>query len=129
MFYTRAVDPIILPILNDIDAEQSAPTIKTDKAVSKLLYSCGTYPNTCIVYSASDMVLHIDSDALYLSLYHARSIAAGHYYLSNGSLNPSLPPFNSPKRNGPNYTLCKRLRNDLAPATESELAALFRNGQ
>ena len=75
------------------------------------------------------MVLHIDSDASYLSLPHARSRVAGHCYLSNASPNPSLPSPNSPKRNGAIYTLCKRLRNVLASATEAELAALFHNGQ
>ena len=79
MFYARAVEPIILPALNNITAEQSAPTIKIDKAVSKLLDLCSTYPNTCICYSASDMVLHIDSDASYLSLPLARSRTAGDY--------------------------------------------------
>ena len=75
------------------------------------------------------MVLHIDSDASYLSLPHARSRAEGHYYLSNASPNPSLPPTNSPKRNAAIYTLCKRLRNVLTSTTEAKLTALFHNGQ
>ena len=75
------------------------------------------------------MVLHIDSDASYLSLPHARSRAAGHYFLSNQSTNPHLPPSTPPIPNGPIYTLCKRMRNVLASAAESEIAALFHNGQ
>ena len=73
LFYTRAVYPIILPALNDVAAEQSAPKIKIDKAVRKLLNLCRTYSNTSIVCLAIDMVLHIDSDIYYLSLLHARS--------------------------------------------------------
>ena len=75
------------------------------------------------------MVLHIDLEASYLSPPYARSRTVGHYYLNNTSPNPSLPPPNSPKRNGPNYTLCKRLRNALASTIKAELAALFHNGQ
>ena len=110
LFYARAMYPIILPAFNDIVAEQSAPTIKIDTTVSKLLDFCSTYPNTCICYSASDMVLHIDSEASYLSLHHARNRAAGHYYLSNASPNSSLPPPNSPRCNGA-VTQCSCFRN------------------
>ena len=87
------------------------------------------FPNAAIHYSASDMVLHIDSDASYLSLPHARSCAAGHYFLSNKSTNPHLPSSTPPTPNGPIYTLCKRIRNFLDSAAESEIAALFYNGQ
>ena len=68
LYYARAVDSIPLPTLNDIAAEQTQITVKTDKAVSKLLDYTSTYPNATIFYSASDMVLHIDSDVSYLNL-------------------------------------------------------------
>ena len=129
LFYARAVDPTPLPTLNDLAAEQTQATIKTDKAVSKLLDYMSTFPNAAIHYSASDMVLHIDSDVSYLSLPHARSRATGHYFLSNKSTSPHLPPPTPPTPNGPIYTLCKRMRNVFASATESEIAALFHNGQ
>ena len=75
------------------------------------------------------MVLHIDYDASYLSLPQDRSRAAGHYFLSNASSDPLLPPQTQPTPNGPIYTLCKRMRNVLASAAEAELATLFHNGQ
>ena len=75
------------------------------------------------------MVLHIDSDASYLSLPQARSRAAGHYFLSNASSDPLLPSQTQPTPNGPIYTLCKRMRNVLPFAAEAELAVLFHNGQ
>ena len=35
------------------------------------------------IYKASNMVLHVDSDAAYLTMPEARSCYAGHFYLSN----------------------------------------------
>ena len=92
IFYARAVDPTILPALNDLAADQSGPTILADKAINQLLDYCSTYTNPSILYKASDMVLHIDSDVSYLSFHQDRSRAAGHYFLSNASPNPLLPP-------------------------------------
>ena len=42
-----------------------------------------TYPNATIQYHASDMCLHIDSDAAYLVQTQAGSRVAGHFYLSD----------------------------------------------
>ena len=75
------------------------------------------------------MFLHIGSDASCLSLSQTRSRTAGHYFLSDASSNPLLPPQTQPTPNGPIYILCKRMRNVLASAAEDELAALFHNGQ
>lgn len=83
-----------------------------------------TYPNVTIVYSASDIVLHIDCDASYRSLPHARGRAIGNYFLSNKSSNP-LPSTAPSRSNGPIYVLCKLMRNILASAAESEIAAFF----
>ena len=41
-----------------------------------------TYPNATIRYHASDMCLHIDSNASYLVQPQACSRVAGHFYLS-----------------------------------------------
>ena len=41
------------------------------------------YPNATILYHASDMCLHIDSNAACLVHPRARSIVAGHFYLSD----------------------------------------------
>ena len=115
--------------MQDLAADQSSSTILTDKAIDKLLDYYSTYPNPSILYKASEMILHIDSDASYLSLSQARSRAAGYYFLSEASSNPLLPPQAQPTPNGPIYILCKRMRNVLASTAESELAALFHNGQ
>ena len=128
LFYARTVDPTLLPTLNDIVAEQTQATIKTGKDVNKLLDYMNTNPNVTIVYSASDIVLHIDCDVSYRGLPHARDHAVGHYFLSNKSSNP-LPLTTPPRSNGPIYILCKRMRNILASAAESEIAAFFTMGR
>ena len=55
------------------------------------------YPNTIICCKASDMVLHVDSDAAYLTIPEARSCHAGHFYLSNC---PSSKPIKTNPKNG-----------------------------
>jgi hypothetical protein len=44
-----------------------------------------THPDATIRYHASDMVLHIHSDASYLSVSHARSRHGGIFFLGNKS--------------------------------------------
>ena len=64
-----------------------------------LLDDCATYPNSKIRYYASDMILHVDSDATYLIIEGAKSRIAGHYYLSSNP--PSFPGIPSQAHNGP----------------------------
>ena len=92
-----------------------------------LLDFLSTNPNAIIRYHASDMVLHVDSDAAYLVLPHARSRIAGHYFLSDTPPpNPTLP---NPSPNGPLHTECRTLRNVVTSAAEAETGGLFHNGQ
>ena len=64
------------------------------------------------------MVLHIDSDAAYIFMPEARSIYAGHFYLSDWPCDkPNLP---STKRNRPILTTCKTIRNVVSSAAEDE---------
>jgi hypothetical protein len=69
LYYARAVDPTILPALNEISNNQAQPTIVTGKACDLLLdYLATTHPNAVIRYYASDMILHIVANAAYLVL-------------------------------------------------------------
>jgi hypothetical protein len=78
LYYARAIDSTMLVALNDISAEQSKATAHTAAKIVHLLNYCATHPNAVVRYHASDMILHIDSDASYLSLPEARSRAGGH---------------------------------------------------
>jgi hypothetical protein len=63
--------------LNDIATEQTKATEKTQAAKNQLLYYLVTHPDATIRYHASDMILHIHSDASYLSVLNARSRVGG----------------------------------------------------
>jgi hypothetical protein len=127
LYYARAVDPTMLPAINEISASQSSPTVNTMNDCKMLMDYAATYPTAIIRYHASDMVLHIDSDAAYLVLPNARSRYAGHYFLSD---NPPLPPANpNPKPNGPILTICKTIRNVMASAAEAETGGVYGNAQ
>ena len=66
------------------------------------------------------MILHVHSDASYLSEPKARSRAGGHFYLSN-----STTPF----PNGPIHTISSIMRNVMSSAAEAEIGAIFINCQ
>ena len=126
LYYSRAVDPTILPALNEIATSQARPTENTRKKVQWLLDFVATYPNAKIRFYKSDMILYVDSDAAYLVLPNARSRFAGHFYLSNHVNNPTTF---APQPNGPIHTECKTIRNVVASAAEAETAGLFGNSQ
>ena len=66
LYYVRALDPTMLRTLNDISRVQTRPTKDTTAKEKWFLDYAETYPNAIIRYHASQMVLHIDSDAAYL---------------------------------------------------------------
>eukprot|EP00957_Ditylum_brightwellii_P000096 6912-Ditylum_brightwellii.AAC.1 len=72
----------MLVALNSIAGQQANPTKKTAKAVVKLLNYCATNPNVVIRYQANKMILHIHSDASFMSGQEAHSRAGGHFFLS-----------------------------------------------
>jgi hypothetical protein len=67
LYYDRSVDPTLIMPINDLASEQSKATNVTGDKVIKLLNYCNIHPETKIRYHASDMILHIHSDASYLS--------------------------------------------------------------
>ena len=114
LYYARAVDPSLLPGLNETSITQSAPTENTQDKVTTMLDYVHTHPNAVIRYHASDMCLHVDSNASYLVLPKARSRLAGHYFLSD---DPTI--IVTPKPNGPILTECRTIRRVLASSTEA----------
>ena len=94
LFYGRAIDATTLPALNGIASDQANPTKKTKERTQQLMDYLYTYPDAYIRYYASDMVLHVDSDAAYLVAPKSRSRAAGFYYLSNHPSHQQQPKLN-----------------------------------
>jgi hypothetical protein len=92
LYYARAIDNTQLVTHGTIASEQAEGTDNTLRAVIDLLNYCATHPDAAIRYNASNMCLHVDSDASYLSASKARSRAAGYFYLSNMPINPNRGP-------------------------------------
>jgi hypothetical protein len=74
LYYARAVDNTMLVAIGSISSEQTKGTQHTLDKVTHLLNYCTTHPEAVIRYHASDMALHIHSDASYLLASEARSI-------------------------------------------------------
>jgi len=125
LYYARAVDPTLLPALNDIANSQAKPTQDTLHKTNQLLDFLSTYPNAIIRYHSSDMILHVDSDAAYLILQGAKSRIAGYFFLSDKI--PPPPTIPNPRLNGPILVECKLLRHVVASSAEAETAGLFFN--
>jgi hypothetical protein len=85
LYYARAVDPTVLMPLNDIATEQTKATERTQAATNQLLDYLDTHPDATIRYHASDMILHIHSDASYLSVSNARSRLGGLFFFGTKS--------------------------------------------
>ena len=75
------------------------------------------------------MILHIDSDASYLSELRARSRTGGYYYLSSLPTDPEKSPNLPSPANGPIHTECRILKQVVASADREEVGGLFHNGQ
>jgi hypothetical protein len=73
--------------INVLASEQSNATEVTADKVIKLLNYCNTHPETKIRYHVSDMILHIHSDASYLSENEAKIRAGGFFYMGDTNKN------------------------------------------
>jgi hypothetical protein len=87
LYYARAVNPTVLMPLNDIATEQTNATLKTQAATNQLLDYLATHPDATIKYRASDMIVHIHSDASYLSVSNDRSCRGGLFFVGNNPPN------------------------------------------
>ena len=122
LYYGRALDNTILPALNEIASMQAHPTEQTKQKAQQLMDYLHTYPNAYLRYTASDMILHVDSDAAYLVAPKARSRVAGYFHLSD---HPNITKH--PKLNGAILVECKTLRHVVSSAAEAEVAGIFHN--
>jgi hypothetical protein len=122
LYYARAVDPNVLMPLNDIATEQTKATEKSQAATNKMLDYLETHPDATIIYHASDMILHIHSDASYLSVSNARSRLGGLFFLVNKSSEQET-------LNGSILSVTAVIKNVVASAAESEAGTCFHNAQ
>jgi hypothetical protein len=123
LYYARAVDPTLIMPINVLASEQSNATeIKADKVI-KLLNYCNTYPETKIRYHASDMILHIHSDASYLSENEAKSRAGGFFYMDSDTKTDKK------LTNGAILIISKVLKHVMSSAAEAEIRAVFINAK
>jgi hypothetical protein len=130
LFYARMVDNTLLLDLNTLSSVQSKATNTTMDALIHLLNYCATHPDAIIRYKASDMILHIVSDASYLSASESRSRLGGYFYLSNQPI--TMPPVSTdppPPFNGPILVTASIIKAVLSSAAEAELGALFYNAK
>jgi hypothetical protein len=102
--------------------EQTKLTGKTQAATNQLLDYLATHPDAIIRYHTSDMILHIHSDASYLSVSSARSRLGGLFFLGN----------KSPKQDTLNRSILNVaavIKIVVASAAESEVGACFHSAQ
>jgi hypothetical protein len=122
LYYARAVDPNVVMPLNDIAMKQTRATEKTQAATNQMLDYLATHQDSTIRYHASDMVLHIHSDACYLSVSNARSRLGCLFFLGNKS--PEQDTLN-----GSILNVAAIIKNVVASTEESEVGACFHNAQ
>jgi hypothetical protein len=123
IYYERAFDPTLIMPINLLASEQSNPTEVTAYKVIKLLNYCNMHPETKIHYHASAMILHIHSDASYLSENEAKSRAGGFFYMGNTTKN------NNKLTNGAILIVSKVLKHVMSSTAEAEIGAVFINAK
>ena len=121
LYYARAVDSTMLVALGTLAAAQTKATANTMKAAHQLLDYAATHPDAKVRFTQSDMILHVHSDASYLSESEARSRAGGISFLGNDKTHPHI--------NGAIHVHSQIMKNVLSSAAEAEVGALFHNAQ
>ena len=71
LYYAWGVDPISLTALSAIDSQQANPMEATLEKVKHISNYCATQEEAVITYRASDMILVLHSDAVYLNKFYA----------------------------------------------------------
>ena len=88
LYYARSIDPTMLMALKSLEAVQTNPKIKNAKQTTHFLNYSATHPDAITEYRKSGMILHIYSDASYISELEARSRSGGYLALGPKSNKP-----------------------------------------
>lgn len=126
LYYGRVIDSTIPPYLGSLGTTQSKPTDHTN-VVNQLLNYLHIHPGATVWCHASNMVLHVHSDASYLSESNVHLCTWCCFFLSDLYPNPNYPPpFKTPLPllNRTIYVLSTLLKNVMASASEAELGTL-----
>ena len=123
LYFAITIDLSLLVALGTIASSQASPTEDTMSKITDLLNYAATHPSPTIRYSPSDMILHVHSDASYLSEAQARSRAAAIYFLGNAFPDPAKPSM--PLSNGAIHVLSKIMKNVMSSAAEAEIGSTF----
>ena len=130
LYYTRAIDATMIVALGCLAAAQTKGTEATAQAITQLLNYAATHSDAILRFQASDMYLHVHSDASYLSESEAHSRIAGFFFLSDQPKNPSVAPSPNavpPPVNGAVLVLSNILKAVVSLATEAEMGGVFYN--
>ena len=124
LYYARAVYGTLTTNLNELASSQSKVAQSTMQDTKNLVYYCHTHSNATIRYFASQMKLHIHSNASYLSAPKERSRVGEHLFLSD-----IFEPTSRTKNNRAVLVLAATLRHVMASAVEAELGGLLINAK
>ncbi len=81
LYYARAVNMTVLMGLSTIASKQTKGTERTLEKAYQVLDYLTTHHDAMVQVCASNMVMNIHLDALYLSKANARSRACGHFFM------------------------------------------------
>lgn len=115
------MDITIIPAVTHLSSLQAHPTQDVFDASQRLLAYCSRFPNKALCYHACNMVLHIQSDASYLSRPNARSVAGAIFYLGNANQPTHI--------SGSVHSFSTIIQSVVSSVAEAEYAALFLAGQ
>ena len=122
LYYAIALDATILPAVTFVASEQSKATQSVMDAVTHLLGYVAHHANNMLVFRASYMKMHIQSDGSHLSRSESRSVAGAFYYLGD-TQDPTL-------LNGPIDVVSSLIPVIItASAAETEYACVFLSAQ
>jgi hypothetical protein len=128
LYYAQAVDNTMLVAISTLASVQAQGTQATMDAAIHLLNYCATHPDAVVQYKASDMILHVHSDASYLSVHGARSRVGGYFFLSQTPPDQGYTHESPPApTNGPVHVNSIIMQHFMSSAAEAEFGALFHN--
>ena len=103
--------------LNSLEAAQTNPTDEIAKQITQFLNYSTTYTELITENRKSGMIIHIYSDASYISELEARS-RTRRYFFQGPNSKTSIQYM--PPDNGPVHVECRIMRNVMASAKEAE---------